>query len=251
LRKFYGGNKEDFGNQLIENNSNELFIAGATASFGVGLLDAYALKINNLGTVTSTFIDGTATHDEIYNSVAISKLTSNYRVCFIEKEFFPAYNLQTKIIEFDFGLLYKNATDYGSSIIDETYKIVSTNDKGYVIVGYTQGYNSILTDVYLVKMDSNLVGGNYSMVSVKENLKDNFNIHVFPNPSFNIININLSTEVENNDIKLYDIAGKEVFILDKILKSSGKSRILNIEELANGIYYLKIFNRTEKISIIH
>ncbi len=250
--KYYGGNKEDFANQIIENNSGEFFIAGSTASSGAGLLDAYGFKINSSGALSSTFIiDGSSSNNEIYTSVAISKRNGINIVCFSEKETFPGFKLQIKVIEFTFGLLYINATDYGSNIDDETYKLIATKDKGYAIIGHTYGYNAKLTDVYIAKMDSNLVGGNYSIVSVNEITKKDINLNIYPNPAHNSINLITSIYIENKDIKLYDLIGKEITLNNKLIDIEPGHKMLNVEDLNNGIYYLKILNKTERISVIH
>ena len=248
--KTYGGNKEDFGNQIVEKGT-ELFIAGATASSGAGMLDACAYKMDNLGDLMTTFVDGTASNDEVYNSVAITKKTSVNNFCFIEKEYFPGFKLQTKVIELDVNLYYKSATDYGSSSIDETYKIVATNDRGYAIVGYTQGYNAVLTDVYFVKIDSTLNGGNYSIVSVDELQNELILANIFPNPSSGEINIKTISKIDIKDIHLFDLLGNEILIKEKFLIQDNNTIKLILNELQSGLYYLKLFDFSQQISIIH
>lgn len=246
----YGGNKEDFGNQLIENGT-DYFIVGATASVGAGMLDACAYKINSLGGIINMIYDGTSSNDEIYNSITVSKRNSLDYLCFIEREFFPGFKLQTKVIEYDNYLNYKNATDYGSSSNDETYKIVSTNDKGYAIVGYTQGYSAVLTDVFFLKIDSMLIGGNYSIVSVKENTINPTLTSIYPNPAqtYFLVNSNLSLDVKK--IKIYNLTGDEIFLNDKIYNFSANSLKIDIEDLENGVYIFKYDNYSKKIIITH
>lgn len=248
--KFYGGNKEDFGTQIIENTFGDFFISGATESQGVGLLDAYALKINNNGNYLSSFVDGSTSFSEVYTAVAISQRNTNH-VCFIETEKFPGYSLQTKVIEFDFNLIYERATDYGATHNDETYKIISTQDKGYAIIGYTYGYSSILTNCYFLKMDSTLYGSNsFSLVSVRENesLKKLF---IYPNPANNEIYIQCENPFNKNEFILYDITGKEILLKNRIEQKSNLNSKIDLTDLNSGIYYLKYLNKTEKISIIH
>jgi hypothetical protein len=198
----------------------------------------------------STFVDGTATNDEIYTSIAISKKNSVNNFCFIEKEFFPGFKLQTKVIELDVNLYYKIATDYGSSSNDETFKIVATKDRGYAIVGYTQGYNAILTDVFFLKLDSLLDGGNFSIVSVNELEKNDINIKVFPNPSSSIINIKTSIEIKNSELHLFDLLGNEIILNNKIINSDDNTITINLADLTSGIYFLKIHNHTEKVLFV-
>jgi hypothetical protein len=62
------------------------------------------------------------------------------------------------------------------------------------------------------------------------------NITVFPNPTNNIATINLS-EKENYIIQLYDVTGK---ILINVKSSNTTSYHLNLENITQGIYFLKI-----------
>lgn len=244
----YGGNKEDFGNQIIENSYGDFYIAGATKSYGLGLLDAYALKISSSGNQLVSVTDGTAGNDEIFTSVAISKRTSVERVCFSEKEKFAGYDLQIKVMELDFGLNYKSASDHGAPQADETYKLIPTYDKGYAMAGYTYGYSSVLSDSYFIKIDSNLVGGP-SIVSVREYNADP-KFHCFPNPTSDVLNIKLLS----HDIplfKLYSISGNEVDLSSRLVRLSGFVLELSFADLPDGIYFLKTGNRTEKVVVIH
>ena len=84
------------------------------------------------------------------------------------------------MLEMNLGLNYQNAIDYGSIIEDESYKIIATKDKGYASIGYTYGYNSILSNCFFVKVDSNLQGSLYSIVSVDEILNENNKMEIYP-----------------------------------------------------------------------
>ena len=250
--KYYGGNKEDFGNQIVENNASDLFIAGATESFGVGLLDAYALKLNSVGLLTNTFINGTAANNEIYTSASICYRVSNNVISFIEYETAPGFELQTKIIEFDFWFGYQQATDFGSTIIDETFKVITTKDKGYAVTGFTEGYNAILTDVYFIKLDSNLAGDNNSIVSIDEIEKNDLFFKIYPNPTMNKIQISSNINISIDDLRLFDAIGNEILISNNQIYYENKSSIsISLETLKTGMYYLKIRNQTRKISVIH
>ncbi|MBK6983648.1 MAG: hypothetical protein IPH32_02265 [Bacteroidetes bacterium] len=146
-RKFYGGVKEDFGNQIIEHPNGDFFIAGGTESFGVGKIDGYALKINNVGVQLSHQEHGYSGYDEEFTSIVFSEKSPNI-IGFMEKEFFSGFNLQFKLFEWTSNFGYINGTDYGSIDNDETFKLIATKDKGYACIGYTKGYGAINSDVY-------------------------------------------------------------------------------------------------------
>jgi len=74
-------------------------------------------------------------------------------------------------------------------------------------------------------------------VALKEQLNENSFIHVFPNPTAHILNIRIDKiEVESGLVILTDVLGKQVF--SKKINSNFES--LNVDNLASGIYILKI-----------
>jgi hypothetical protein len=212
-------------------------------------MDAYALRINNTGSLIWKWMDGFLNTDDSYNSVVLSKKTPGNSV-YAQTETFTGFGIHIKIMELNSGGFYTNATEYGGILADEILKMSNTLDKGYVGTGYTNNYNAKLTDVFLLKMDSNIVGSN-SIVSIREDTKNEFEFSVYPNPASDEFRVKSSVKIKSEDLKLYDIMGNEVFINDKIDESVSNLKILNIEKLSRGVYFLKIHDTTEKISIIH
>jgi len=247
--KFYGGSKEDFGNQIIEHPSGDLYVAGGTESFGVGKIDGYALKTDNMGVQLSHQEHGYSGYDEEFTSIVFSKRNSNI-IGFMEKEYFLGFNLQFKLFEWSTNFGYLNGTDYGSIDNDETFKIITTKDKGYASIGYTKGYGAISTDVYFLKTDSTLVGST-SIVSVNELISNNNDFRKFPNPASREINFIGNRDIQKSIIKLYDILGNDILLKENLNFISNNHFTINIEYLLNGIYFVSIDNKIEKISIVH
>ena len=246
--KYYGGNKEDFSNQIIELNTGDYVIAGATASFGSGLLDAYGLKINSSGNIVSTLVKGTPTFGEIYTAVAISQSNAGNKLCFSQKEDFFGFGLQIKLFEVDFDLNYFAASDHGSVNLDETYKLIPTRDKGYAAIGYTNGFSSILTDCYFIKIDSTIIGGPH-LVSIKEIGHKNIEFNIFPNPSQDYLNIQFNDEIDEKLIKLCSLTGEELNLNGKIFILSKNKVKINTSDFSEGIYFLKYDRATRKVII--
>jgi hypothetical protein len=249
-RKFYGGNKSDNGNQIIEHPTGDLYIAGGSRSFGTGQLDGYLLRLNNNGTQLLFQIDNTSSSYQEFNSIAISKRSNNF-VNAIAKETVSGFNAQSKMLEMNLGLSYINAIDFGSTLEDETRKIIATRDKGYVCIGYTYGYNSILSDCYFVKVDSNLQGAFYSIVSVYEAQAENIQIIAYPNPTSNELNLKLNSKTYIDKLKLYNLSGQEISLSDRIISNQYDKITLNLEDLESGIYFLKYLDRVIKVSLFH
>ncbi len=60
---------------------------------------------------------------------------------------------------------------------------------------------------------------------------------IAPNPASTVINIKFSTNLNNGSIALYDMLGKQVLIKDL---NGNNEEILDVSNLTNGIYLLKI-----------
>lgn len=244
--KFYGGLKEDFGNQLIEvPSNNELIVAGGTSSLGSGKLDAYVFRVSYNGNFINDGTDGTAGNNEEFTSLTLTNRIPA-TIALNEKEIFPAYGLQAKIMELTSVLLYMNATEYGSTIDDEIFKIIATADKGIAGIGYTNGYGSILSDAYLLKVDSNLYGST-SIVSVRENDESSSGFRIYPNPcNDNHIYVSSKVSLKDSRISLQNIIGDSLPI-EQIIHLNDNKVLIIISNYLPGIYFLKIGNISEKI----
>jgi hypothetical protein len=71
---------------------------------------------------------------------------------------------------------------------------------------------------------------------------------VYPNPVTDVLNINISnSSFKNSEVVVYNVSGAEV-LKTNMAKSSAQ---LNIENLSNGVYLVKVtnqngFNKTVK-----
>ena len=104
----------------------------------------------------------------------------------------------------------------------------SIGNRGYVGMGYSvvgsQGTTIYYNDIWeYVEQTLSLDQNDFQRT-----------FEVYPNPSFDIINILVNSEI--NQIIIYDCLGKEK------LKSNNKS--INISSLDAGIYYVKVINST-------
>jgi hypothetical protein len=68
-------------------------------------------------------------------------------------------------------------------------------------------------------------------LSINNNILENA-ISIYPNPSKNVINIELTSNFELKEIVLYDLLGKQILI--------NATNIINIKNLFNGAYLLRI-----------
>jgi len=78
-----------------------------------------------------------------------------------------------------------------------------------------------------------------------KNIENNF-VSIFPNPASQLIQINLGKNVsENATISIYNLAGKQ--LITKTLMPKQSDVQLNVNDLSNGIYLVKIMADTKEI----
>lgn len=67
------------------------------------------------------------------------------------------------------------------------------------------------------------------------------NVNIYPNPSTDFVNISYETSNTHNlEILLFDGVGKVIYSIKRPSISGNVSNVIPVEELANGIYFLKI-----------
>ncbi len=81
-----------------------------------------------------------------------------------------------------------------------------------------------------------------SITGINENKNETI-IHVYPNPATTVLNVEVS---ENVTIQLFDLSGQNVLINSNVY--ANEKQELNIQNLAQGIYMMKISN--DKISTV-
>jgi chitodextrinase len=69
-------------------------------------------------------------------------------------------------------------------------------------------------------------------------------VDVYPNPTINILNVNIS---QNASVEIFDILGK--LVLDIPSVNANETKILNIQDLANGVYTLKVTNEKASVTV--
>lgn len=128
--------------------------------------------------------------------------------------------------------------DYGDGSPQETTAGPTTQhaytaNGNYWVKLYTNSTCGQIADSILVT----IIGG----VGVADIDKD-AGIRVYPNPAYDhVVFIETEPAVVINDLKVYNMAGQEVFSRIVIDKNSNKHRLALNKDLAAGIYYIKVF----------
>ncbi len=146
----------------------------------------------------------------------------------------------------DWGFL--SATTYGASQYDVGLSIESTLDTGFIICGFTNSFNNLLSDIYLIKTDTiglatttdNLFATNIATYSAAQNT----DFIIYPNPANTAATIEYGFRAET--IKIYNVLGEEVKQIATTQNKIAKTQ-LDVADLDNGIYFI-VFTSKEKTS---
>jgi hypothetical protein len=250
LCKFHGGNKEDFANSISQLENLDLIISGATRSSSTAGNSETEFATFDLLTInlTHSYIDISSVN-EYYND--ITQGINGYIVgCGSTKSI--QYSFDGVVDIYNSGYNYYNAYSVGANNQEELYAVCKTKDKGYATVGKTNGYNSSLDDIFLIKMDST---GNYgtSIIGIEEKELVKIVLGIYPNPTSDYINIKISNYKSYKKLhyQIIDLNGRVIFsnMINELIKT------VETSSLSDGLYLLQIFDSnnllsSSKISII-
>lgn len=147
----YGGLLNDFGNAITETSDSGFVISGSTESFGSGQRDIYILKIDSIGNLIWSKAMGGSENEsgksilELPNKdIVVFGNTRSYGKGFEDYYLIKLNSLGDTIM----------TRTYGGTSIDFGESIKQTIDKGFIMAGYTNSFNTWNYDIYLVKTDS-------------------------------------------------------------------------------------------------
>jgi len=150
--KTFGGTDDDDGNSVQQTADSGFIIAGTTLSFGAGAEDIYLIRTDANGDTVWTKTFG-GTNDDNGNSVQqtadggfiITGLTSS----------FGAGNADVYLIRTDANGDTVWTKTFGGTNSNYGKSVQQTADGGIIIAGTTDTTGSGLTDVYIIRADTN------------------------------------------------------------------------------------------------
>lgn len=147
----YGGANNDFGNSVVQTQDSGFVISGSAESFGSGQRDVYVLKLDSIGNLMWSKVFGGSGNE---SGKSILELANQDLIVMGNTRSFG------KGAE-DYYLLRLNSLGdtvmtrvYGGASIDFGESVKQTPDKGFILAGYTNSFNTWNYDVYIVKTDS-------------------------------------------------------------------------------------------------
>ena len=150
--KTYGGTDFDYGNSIRQTSDGGFIIGGGTHSFGLGLRDAYLLRIDSKGDTLWTRTYGGASTDEC------SEVRQTKDGGFVMGGWTCSFGSG----DHDFYLVRTNSNGdtlwtktYGSSGDENGFSVKQTSDGGFIICGSTNSFGAGENDMYLIRTDAN------------------------------------------------------------------------------------------------
>ncbi len=143
-------------------------------------------------------------------------------------------------------------TGFGpGTVTQKTYDYYSISDSKYPILSHSSSSVNAPPAAPSTRTFVN-VQKNYQVVGLKENVKEEVSLNVYPNPSNSVVNF-MTENVNAKTVLMYDITGK--FIESQNL-TNGKL-ILNVADYNAGLYIYKLNDgtnktvKTGKLTVIH
>jgi hypothetical protein len=222
--KLYGGNAEDWGNNVIATQDGGYAIVGGTTSFGFGLTDIYFIKTDSAGDIQWNKTFGEAVNEQ------------GYSVC---QTFDRGYIIAgPSILESGLSRVYIVKTDsLGNSGCNET-----NPQTAVLLPSAPYAYGVILSNTgAITHYTSTTIKSGYSISTIcyssgiNMNWHDNSPVTLSPNPFTTHLTIH-SKQNKESLITLSDLSGKEILFI----KTNSEGTTLNTEGIAAGLYFLRV-----------
>lgn len=123
-----------------------------------------------------------------------------------------------------------------SSLIDFHFYPYGQTGFGTENVLIWKGDDSLNADT--IKFELNAVGTSVN------NVKDNNQLTLYPNPAKNTLNLNFESKNQNVKVEIYDVLGNVIIKHRHSQPVSG----INISDLPNGLYVLRVFDGDKSYS---
>ncbi|MCE9538635.1 MAG: T9SS type A sorting domain-containing protein, partial [Bacteroidetes bacterium] len=138
---------------------------------------------------------------------------------------------------------YYSGTTFGANGYDYGYSIEPTIGNGFVICGYTNSFNNLLEDIYLIKTDSTGFCSSLENTFITDiessGTQQNSEFNIFPNPAATTLTFSSGKLFDSAVIQIFDIIGNSIKSI-KVDQNQKEPISINISDLADGIYILNL-----------
>lgn len=239
------GNNGNFEVKSICIYNNQILAVGNNISTIYNTINDYGLIVTNSGNESYYYVTEFV-EDHAMDFIAQYGDTNTFLVSNpFDNEFSVGPGQDLYIAKFNEVLYnFTPGVFVSGSFDDITGQIISTSDKGAVVVGTNNSVVEQVPNVFVLKMGPNEdypstafgTVPQYSLVSLVDNYLDLSEPSIYPNPARNEINISFHTLYDEGEISFVNPAGQIVYKL----KVDTLSKKADVSFLDKGVYILKM-----------
>ncbi len=148
----FGGTNPDEGYSVQQTSDGGYIIAGSSYCFGTGDPDAYIIKTDTSGIEEWYQVYGGPTEDFGYS---IQQTTDGGYIMAGMTTGYGELNGDVYLIKMDASGTVQWIRHPGGDYADQAWDVKQTDDRGYIVVGYTESFGAGMYDVYVIKFDAN------------------------------------------------------------------------------------------------
>jgi acetyltransferase-like isoleucine patch superfamily enzyme len=138
------------------------------------------------------------------------------------------------------------------------------NETDFVKIGWVDGQGTTINSTYYEELDDNNFEGisyyrlkqmnldgtySYSEIKAVEGIQAESIIRIFPNPTSDILNIDLTSEATYVQIKIYDSKGALVLDAQQEMNNNQLIQIHHLGRWADGVYLLRLTTDSNQVYI--
>ncbi|WDF64300.1 T9SS type A sorting domain-containing protein [Flavobacterium sp. KACC 22763] len=251
-QKALGGSKSDYGVDIIQNSKGNYIAVGYIASTDRDVTnsydngDAWIVELSSTGNIIWQKSIGGTGSDYLYS---VNQTTDGGYILAgdTSSNDFDATGHHGTSFNFDFWIVKLSnngnvewSKSLGGSATDTASMVNETSSGNYIAAGYSYSSDGDLTinngesDIWIVNLGNNLSIPNRNTNPV---------LSFFPNPTKEFINLHVDPSLMGAFYKIYDQSSKLV----KTDTIQTENSTIQINNLPNGIYYIKVLDSTFKI----
>lgn len=138
---------------------------------------------------------------------------------------------------------------YGTTAEEAGYSIDTTTHKGYIVCGYTEGFGSVVSNLYLVKIDS--TGASTQILDVRDRPTETMQTSIRPNPASEFVQLTVDgLNGLQGDLQLtvFDVAGNVIMTVPpgdwSSLAQNTSTCTIQVGNLPAGFYQFSVRDET-------